>query len=157
MPVSPVTLHPATVHFPIALLIVGSAAALLYCFWSPRPALRTLAWGSLLIGWASTGLAILTGLLAQSGLPPQAPYLNVLNGHIGGGFALLVIYGAIFYRAWLFRNRRRAADPPDLLDVRAARGWLSALLVIGMAVVTLTGWLGGELVYTWGVNVTPAK
>ncbi len=121
MPVSQVTLHPATVHFPIALLLVGSLAALLYLYGSPRPVLRVMAWGSLRIGWASTGLAILTGLLAQSGLPPQAPYTAVLNWHIGTGFALLVIYGAPIYRAWVFRNRRRAGDPDDLLDVTQAR------------------------------------
>lgn len=157
MPVSLVTLHPATVHFPIALLIVGSGAALLYFFWSPRPFLRTLAWGSLWIGWASTGLAILTGLLAQSGLPPQAPYTGVLNGHIGGGLAVLVLYALVFYRAWIFGNRRRPTDPEDLLDAKGARGWLTTLLVVGMALVTLTGWLGGELVYTWGVNVAPTR
>jgi uncharacterized membrane protein len=153
MPVSQVTLHPATVHFPIALLLVGSVAALLYLYTSPRQTLCIMAWGSLLVGWATGGLAILTGLLAQSGLPPQAPYSAVLNGHIGTGLAIMLVYGTLLYRAWLVRNRARPGKPANLLDVPSARGWVTALLLLGMATVTITGWLGGELVYQWGVNV----
>lgn len=147
------TLHPATVHFPIALLLVGSLAALLYLWWQPRPEFRVLTWWLLVLGWMGAGVAALTGLLAQGNLPPQAPYSNVLNGHITSGLALLVVYAALFYRVWLFRNRRRATDPDDLLDLPTARIWLTLLLLLGMALVFVGGWLGGELVFTWGVHV----
>ena len=153
MPINLITLHPATVHFPIALLLVGSLAGLLYLWWQQRPELRILTWWLLVLGWAGAGAATLTGLLAQGGLPPQAPYTAVLNGHITSGLALLVVYAAIFYRLWLFRNRRRPTDPADLLDVPSARLWLTGLLLLGMALVAIGGWLGGELVYTWGVHV----
>ena len=156
MPVSSVTLHPATVHFPIALLLLGSAAGLLYLarvqWLIPRADLRVLTWWPLRLGLVGAGVAIRTGLLAQSGLPPQAPYTGVLNWHIGTALAALVIYGAIFYRAWLYGNRRRADDPADLLDQPQARGWLAGLLLLGILTITASGWLGGELVYTWGVN-----
>jgi uncharacterized membrane protein len=112
-----------------------------------------LTWWLLALGWVGAGAAALTGLLAQGGLPPQAPYTSILNGHITSGLALLVVYAAIFYRVWLFRNRRRAGDPDDLLDVPSTRGWLTLLLLMGMAIVAIGGWLGGELVYRWGVNV----
>jgi uncharacterized membrane protein len=153
MPINLITLHPATVHFPIALLLVGSLAGLLYLWWDQRPELRILTWWLLMLGWVGAGVAALTGLLAQGNLPPQAPYTVVLNGHISSGLALIVVYAALFYRVWLHRNRRRVTDPTDLLDVPGARLWLTLLLLLGMALVALGGWLGGQLVYTWGVNV----
>lgn len=155
MPVSIVTLHPATVHFPIALLILGSAAGLLYLLRWSHPDLLTLTWWPLRLGWIGVGVAVLTGLLAQSGLPPQAPYTTLLNWHIGTGLGLLVLYGVPIYRAWVYANRRKGDEPADLLQVATARRWITMVLIAGLVLVTLTGWLGGELVYTWGVN-TPA-
>ena len=148
-----IKLHPATTHFPIALLLVGSLAGLLYLWWQPRAELRVLTWWLLALGWIGAGAAAITGLLAQGGLPPQAPYTPTLNGHITAGLALIVVYAALFYRLWIFRNRRRPTDPADLLDVAAARLWVTLLLLVGMGMVAIGGWLGGELVYTWGVNV----
>jgi uncharacterized membrane protein len=126
---------------------------LLYLWWKQWPELRVLTWWLLMLGWVGAGVAALTGLLAQGNLPPQAPYTVVLNGHISSGLALILVYAALFYRVWLHRNRRRATDPTDLLDMPSARSWLTLLLLLGMALVALGGWLGGQLVYTWGVNV----
>lgn len=153
MPVNLITLHPATVHFPIALLLVGSLAGLVYLWWQKWDELRTLTWWTLFLGWIGAGVAAFTGVLAQGSLPPQAPYAAILNRHITSGLAVIVIYAVIFYRVWLYRNRRRPEDPTDLLDLPSTRLWLSALLLLGMALLTLGGWLGGELVYTWGANV----
>lgn len=150
------TIHPPVVHFPIALLLLGSGAGLLYLAGVRRAELSILTWWPLRLGWLGAAAAVLTGLLAQSGLPPRAPYTAVLNGHIGSGLALLGVYAVILYRQWLWQARRHRRDPDapeDLLDVPAARGWTAALLLIGIALVAVSGWLGGELVFTWGVNV----
>lgn len=149
-------LHPAVVHFPIALLIVASAAGLLYMFAWQRAELRSLVWITMLIGWVSALVAVLTGLMAQQGLPPRPPYAITINLHIGGGVAILVVYGALLYRAWIWRQRasRRSADSPhDLLDVDSARWFNAILLIAGAALVVYTGYNGGQLVYVWGVNV----
>jgi uncharacterized membrane protein len=159
-------LHPATVHFPIALLWVASVAGLVYILWRPLPVLRVLMWATMGLGWIAAGVAILTGVLAQSGLPPQAPYRSILNGHISAAIAVLINYGALLYLGWMANRRAAAAvrparaqkapaspPPPDLLDDRSRR-WLTAgLLVLGATLVFLTGWNGGQLVYVWGVNV----
>ena len=142
MPINTVTLHPAVVHFPIVLLLGGSAAGLLYLAGVRRTDLRVLTWWPLRLGWIGGAVAMLTGLLAQSGLPPQAPYTNILNSHIGVSWAVLVVYAGILYRQWLFGNKRRADDPDDLLDVTAARGWLAAALIAGSLLVVVGGWLG---------------
>ena len=160
-------LHPATIHFPIALLLLGSVLALLY-LWRLRMAqdrwvahMRWAVWLLLGLGWAGGVAAVLTGLFAQSDLPPDAPYRAVLNWHIGGGLAQLVVYGAVLYQGWLYRSARRQQQraargdtSSDLLDSPHARLWLTVLLLIGMVLVVATGWNGGILVYEWGVNVT---
>lgn len=151
--------HPATVHFPIAFLLLASFAALGYLYWQPRSLLLALTWMPMLLGWLGVAIAVLTGLLAQSGLPPVAPYRRLLNWHTSSGLVLLVIYGALLYQRWLHtsprRNRRKALaqTPGDLLDQTAARRWITLLLLLGAIFVIVSGWSGGKLVYQWAVNV----
>ncbi|MBX3012584.1 MAG: DUF2231 domain-containing protein [Caldilineaceae bacterium] len=158
-----INLHPATVHFPIAFLLLASGAGLLYLYWRPLDLLRNLTWWPMLLGWLATLLAILTGLLAQSDLPPQAAYRATLNWHITTGLALWVIYGLLLYGQWLawqkstrhtaVRSPKRTPPPPDLLQQPAARLRVTLLLLLGALLVVASGWNGGQLVYTWGVNV----
>jgi uncharacterized membrane protein len=161
-------LHPSIVHFPIALLFLGSVLALVH-LWHPAGAslpidVRRTAWFLIGLGWLATLPAILSGLLAQSGLPPDAPYRQPLNWHTGTAFGVALLYGLILYRAWLFQGAKarkaRAARlgagenaPSDLLDQPASRLWLALALIGGMALILATGWNGGILVYEWGVNV----
>lgn len=153
-------LHPAVVHFPIALLLTGSLVALIQLYRPLRTDLRVTAWVLLVIGFLGDIVATVTGLFAQSTLPPDAPYRSTLNWHIGIGLVQLVIYGGLLYWGWIFRGeRRRKARAAagrlevDLLDDRRARPWVTLLLLLGMAAVALTGWNGGLLVYQWAVNV----
>ncbi len=154
-------LHAMVVHFPVALLSTGTVVALLYLMGWRRSEMATLAWWLLGLGWVGNGLAILSGLLAQGILPPDAPYRGLLNLHITGGFALLAVYGDLLYRGWLRRGRRRssqrgpAASQPDVgfWDLPERRIWTMVQLLLGLAILAFTGWLGGELVYGWGVGV----
>lgn len=162
-------LHPAIVHFPIALLLLGSVTGLIYLY---RPAAldqhidqRRTTWFLLGVGWVAVVPAVLSGLLAQSPLPPDAPYRVVLNWHTATGLGLLVLYGLLLYQAWIFQNakarKRRAAkkkdgsaqEVVDLLDNPSSRFWLTLVLAAGMLLLLSTGWNGGLLVYEWGVNV----
>jgi len=159
-PYLPIHLHPATVHFPIALLSLASIAGLLYLYWQARPGLLVLTWWPMLWGWLGAIVAILTGLLAQSGLPPSAPYRSVLNWHISTGLALFVVYGVLLYQRWVYNSgrvralrTRRGIDSSELLADTRAKGWLSILLLLGLVLIVASGWNGGKLVYEWGVNV----
>jgi uncharacterized membrane protein len=162
-------LHPAIVHFPIALLLLGSVMGLVHLY---RPSafmqqidLRRTTWLLLGLGWIAVVPAVLSGLFAQSPLPPDAPYRVVLNWHTATGLGLLVLYGLLLYQAWIFQGakarKRRAAinqdgsaqEVVDLLDNPSSRLWLTVALLGGMLLILLTGWNGGLLVYEWGVNV----
>lgn len=150
---STITLHPSVVHFPIALLLVGSVAGLLYLYGMRRTGLASFTWWLLLLGWFGAGAAILSGLLAQSGLPPRAPYRETLNWHIGTGVGTAVVYAVLLYVWWLRRPRAGKPAQASLLDDAGARGWVTFLLVLGMLLVAASGWNGGRLVYEFGVNV----
>ncbi len=146
--------HPAVVHFPIAFLLAGSGAGLLYLFWRPVRELRVFTWWMLIAGWIACAVAVLSGLLAQRNLPPDAAYRGVLNWHIGAGLAMLVVYGALLYMGWLRWARRGAKKASgDLLDDPQWRTMTAVLLAVGAGLVFLGGWNGGVLVYEWGVNV----
>lgn len=177
----PIQLHPATVHFPIAFLLLASVAALLYLYWRQSELLRILTWWPLRLGWLGAAVAIATGLLAQSGLPPQAPYRGVLNWHITTGLLLWVLYGLLLYQQWIYQKQQRKRKGPatdtnastaqqrtdlvevaspldipaahDLLNAPPARGWLTILFLLGIVFTLASGWNGGRLVYLWGVNV----
>ena len=155
----PSLIHAAVVHFPIALLICGSFAMLGYLHRWPRAELRIIGWGLLLPGWLTVLAAIISGIVAQGGLPPDAPFRPILNWHTGSGLALAVLYAELLYRGWLHWMRTKRAEagdsaaPGDILDERSGKWRLTLQLLLGIGLVVLSGWLGGHLVYVHGVGV----
>jgi uncharacterized membrane protein len=153
-------LHPATIHFPLAFLALASVTGLLYLYWQQQTTLAVLTWWGLRLGWLGCGLAVATGLWAQSGLPIQTPYETLLNWHFFTGLALLFVYGTPLYQHWLYQAPRRQKERSrqglntvDLLDDPQTKGWLTLCLLAGLLLLLLSGWTGGRLVYEWGVNV----
>lgn len=144
LPLAP--FHPRFVHFPIALLLAGSAAALLYLVYRRQPSVAVFAWISLLLGWIALFPAVLTGLIDQNQAPQEPAVIAVLNPHIAIGFALLAIYG------WLLYERLRN---PQALDTPRLLPRLVALLILGIGLILVEGWLGGRLVFQFGVGVVP--
>jgi uncharacterized membrane protein len=138
-------LHPRFVHFPIALLVTGSVAALAYMLWWRREPLAVLAWSTVFLGWLAVFAAVLTGLIDQNraNIGPEA--LDLMNMHIAAGIALIIVYGLVLY----LRLRE-----PGALDDPRRRPVLVLLLILGLAVVVVEGGIGGILVYDFGIGVT---
>lgn len=136
--------HPRFVHFPIAFLLAGSVAALIYLLARRRPALATFAWMSLVLGWLALFPVVLTGLIDQNQASREQAVVAVLNPHIGAGLGLMVVYGL----ALLERLRS-----PRALDDPKRRLLLIAWLILGIGLIAVEGWLGGRLVYELGVGV----
>jgi uncharacterized membrane protein len=143
-------LHPLTVHFPVALLLANGLLTLLYLRgWGA--AYEVSAYHCLVLGWFGAVVATLSGAWDawQQVYGPAAArdvvMLNWVNAHAAIGLAIVGVYG----RALLLRRRQ-----PDVLsDGRARRGYLR-LLLVGVVLVLLDGWLGGYLVYTLGLGTT---
>ena len=142
MPLFP--LHPRLVHFPIALLVTGSVLALAYMLRWRRPTLASVTWVLILLGWISVFVAVITGLIDRNSAPQDPEISSLLSIHTALGFALIAVYGLMLY------DRLRS---PDALDSPAMRWRLIALAALGLAVVLVDGWVGGTLVYKYGVGV----
>ena len=135
--------HPRFVHFPIALCLVG---ALFITLGLIRRRERWVGYGqiSLLLGWLGVMAAVITGLIDQSRAPDDVAIRAIINQHITAGIALLIAVGLALY--WPLRNKRLFSEG------RARWGFLVLLLVI-VALVAIEGWLGGKLVFQFGVGV----
>ena len=135
--------HPAVIHFPIALLLLGVALSL-SVLRRPDDFVERAAYGALVIGWWTALAGVVTGTAAVALIWPLRPgTLPWINAHAALGLALLVLFG----RALLWRRR----EPAVLRGPRRLR--YIALLLAGAAMVVVDGWLGGHLVYRMGVGV----
>lgn len=134
-------LHSFTVHFPIALYLLGVLLTGL-ALWRGAADTERFAFWSFGLSWLATLVASIFGLIDQGQLAPTDPRLNAVNAHISGGVALLIINGLLVYM------RFRWAD----VLVRYRWPYLG-LMALGAAAVLATGWLGGELVFRWHIGV----
>jgi uncharacterized membrane protein len=135
--------HPRFVHFAVALCVVGAVFIALGLL---RHRERWVGYGqiSLLLGWLGVIVAVVTGLIDQSAAPDEAAVQAVINQHITAGIALLIAVGLALY--WPLRDKRLFSEG------RGRWGYI-ALLVIIIVLVALEGWLGGKMVYQFGVGV----
>src|SRR5215216_2535811 len=134
--------HPIFVHFTIAL----TSASLIFDalgFFSGRASL-TAAGGWTLVGSALMTLATLsTGLTSSTRAPvEEGEARSFLRAHMALGFIFYGLLVAItFWRASLWQSGESVS-------------WLYlAALAFVSLVMTVQGYLGGELVYRYGVEV----
>lgn len=137
--------HPRLVHFPIALSLIGVAFVAI-SFLQHRDGDRWFWSGRLLVllGWIGAVVAGITGLVDQSRAPDLPAVHETINTHITVGIALIVVFGLALY--WPLRNKQ-------FLLKGGGRWAYGALLLLGVALVLVESWLGGQLVYKLGVGV----
>jgi uncharacterized membrane protein len=134
--------HPRFVHFPIALCIVGAVFIALGAL-RGQEKWRSYGQISLVLGWFGIMLAVVTGLMDQANAPQDAAVTSLINQHITAGVALLITVGLALY--WPIRDKK-------LWQKSTKWGYL-ALLVVIVLLVIVEAWLGGKLVYQYGVGV----
>jgi uncharacterized membrane protein len=143
--------HPRTVHFPIALTLVGVAFIILSAILARRGgdddehAAKWLQYGrvTLVLGWVAALVSITTGLIDQSRARDDAAVTSTINLHITTGIALVITLGLALY--WPLRDRQ----------VFSRHRWTYiGLLVLVAALVLVESWLGGQLVFHLGVGVS---
>lgn len=135
-------LHPMVVHFPIALYLLGVLLTLGY-LWRHTSDYERFAYWTFILAWISVVVAALAGLVDQGSLAPNDPRRDNINNHITAGVVLLVINGLVVY----YRFRWAGV-------LATSRRWqYLVLMAAGVVAVVVTGWLGGELVYTLKVGI----
>jgi uncharacterized membrane protein len=133
-------LHPAVVHFPIALLVVSVALDFAARRW---PALRFSGWVLLALGALATIPATITGIIAH--LPyEETEFLPLIERHQYTAFAATGLFLGL--AAWRWRAIRRGDDI-------AGSALYSGLALVGLVLILATGLLGGGLVYDYGIGV----
>ncbi|MCS7177582.1 MAG: DUF2231 domain-containing protein [Candidatus Kapabacteria bacterium] len=138
-------IHPAIVHFPIALLPLA-AVLRWWLLWRPSP------WGdpaARLCSWLGTLFLAAAVISGQAAIPTHMPEeaTPVFQLHQQLGTLLLLWYGSIALWEVARHHKMRRVE---LLALTLAHS-------IGSAIVLFTGSLGGRLVYEYGVGVTAGQ
>jgi uncharacterized membrane protein len=135
-------LHPILVHFTIALTSASLAfdvAARLFRV----PSLADAGWWTIAGAAVITLFTIVTGVMSRLHLPvEEGQARSYLRAHMAlGPFFFGLLLALAIWRA----------DAWD--DHRSTSAWYLASLAITIAVMTLQGYLGGELAYRFGMDV----
>jgi uncharacterized membrane protein len=134
-------LHPMLVAFPIGLLVASYAFDLIH-LWKGEELWANLAFYDLAAGLIGAAAAAIPGFIDYVSLTDEK-VLPLAHWHFGVNLALIGVYAIDF---WL----RTESGQSTLDTFRLAPFLLSTL---GLLLLTLSGWLGGELVYVHGVAV----
>lgn len=127
--------HPMLVAFPIGLWVFSLAADVIY-FAGGGPAWATVAWytmGGGIVGAVAAALPGFIDLLAMK--ESEAKRLGSIHAILNMG--ALILFVADFFL--------RGNNPPN-----AVTFILSAL---GVLTITVSGWLGGSMIYEYGAAV----
>jgi uncharacterized membrane protein len=132
-------LHPAVVHFPIALGAVGALGEVAYLF-VRRPVLKWLGPILLSLALAGSGVAYFSGNAVQDKAEDQGVPRDAVEKHQETCLWALGALGLATLLSWAVRPKGGAI-------------WLSSIVALTAAGLTLyTAYLGGRLVYVHGAG-----
>ncbi len=135
------SLHPMTVHFPIALLLAALLIEALALIFKHPDLHRTSLW---VLGLGAMGAiaAVVTGRMAEGVAKHSLEIHQVMHLHERLGYVVLGL--AIVVTGWRLLKK-------DRLTLRTRRiAW--ALLVVACGIMAFSAHLGGRLVYEFGVG-----
>ena len=135
-------LHPATVHFPIALLITSGIAWIIY-FFKPLDVFKDVAFWLHTFGLIGVGLAILTGNL-EIPVDIEEAGQQLLETHEILGYTI----AWLFLMLWLWHYFRKDNMQPKELVAFAV------LYILSLSFVVWTSYIGGKLVYEYGAGIS---
>ena len=132
-------IHPMLIPFPIGLWVFSFACDLIYAFGAHDPVWKTIALYSMIGGLIGGLAAAIPGLIDLLSLPSGPRSTAVLHMSIN-----LIVVGLFVVDAWM---RCHAGDAGASSNLPM---WLS---LVALALLLVSGWLGGKLVYEGGVAV----
>ena len=139
-------IHPIIIPFPIALWIFSLVADVIY-LWRGNTVWRDyIAFYTLLGGIIGAAVAAVPGLVDWLSITDRE-VKKLADWHARLNVIALVIFVADFYLRTTGGARLLGGSPTIPL----------LLSVLGVVLITISGWLGGEMVYVHGVAVEPQR
>lgn len=137
--------HPVFIHFPLGLLLAGGLFSLgsrLVRHEGTRNAFQAAGTWNFRLGTLALVPALLTGWAAYQTVAHDAPSHAAMTLHRNWALATGTVFLGLAALAW----RERGKGWPS--------GWLvGSVLLTGLALLGITGFLGGNLVYRFGLGV----
>jgi len=138
--------HPMLIPFPIALWVFSLIADVIY-LWRGNPVWRDwIAFYTLLGGIIGGALAAVPGFIDWLSLKDRE-VVKIANWHARLNVIALLIFVASFYL--------RTTSGAGLVSGSYTIPF--ALSVVGVILITISGWLGGELVFKHGIAVSSSR
>lgn len=134
-------IHPILITLPIGLWVFSFAADLIY-IWRGNPAWETVAFYSLAGGIVGAALAATVGLVDLIGIKETRAFSTGLMHAASVVTALLFFAGSLYLRTAAGIQMVGSGSKVPLI-----------LSLIGIIALTAGGWLGGELVFRYGIGV----
>ena len=135
-------IHPMIIPFPIALWVFSFIADLVY-LWRGNPVWKDwIAFYALLGGIIMAAVAAVPGLIDWLSLK-DPKVVKIANWHARLNVIALLIFAGSFYL--------RTTGGADL--VGGSHTVPFVLSLVGVILITISGWLGGEMVFKHGVAV----
>ena len=136
--------HPILIPFPIALWVFSLVADIIF-LWRGNPVWKNyLAFYTLLAGIIGAAAAAVPGIIDWLSLTDKS-VVKIANWHARLNVIALLVFAASFY----LRTTRGASLVSGSYTIPVA------ISVLGVILITISGWLGGELVFKHAVAVEP--
>jgi len=132
--------HPMIVHFPIALILVGFLADVIFLFWKKEICLSKTGFYLMILGTLAAGAAFATGHLFTNE-PGAGDIVSVFEKHETFALiTLLLMTAGSALRLWSVIWKKQ--NP--LIN------WtIFAFYLLGVISVSYTGFMGGDMVYNY--------
>lgn len=137
--------HPVLVHFSISLFIVSALAFVVAGFaktYNIKYAARTYGRVSLWLAFIAILLTVAAGFQAYNTVTHDGPSHESMKIHRNWAFSVLALVTVLFFWSIYYVKKQREES-----------GIFTALGIIGIVLVVITAWWGGELVFRHGLGV----
>jgi uncharacterized membrane protein len=134
-------IHPLIVHFPIGLLLVAFLLEVIALLWKKQEFSRA-GWWNQIAGTLGLALAVVSGLLAETTVRMANDAREPFERHEQIAFVVATLFAVLLF--WRIASRGQIPRP----------SWVFLLcFAAGVALLVTGAFLGGEIVYRYGVGV----
>ncbi len=136
-------IHPMIVHFPVALIFIGFIAEVLSLFFKSEKCLSKTGFYLMILGTVAAIAAWVSGQLFTSH-PFDSGFMRLFEKHEKGALiTMIVMVIGLIFRIWLVARKK---ESPMLK-------WIAfGFYFLGFIAVSLTGFVGGKMVYDFLIS-----